>query len=377
MTTLGPAIDALIAAASPIIGASPRRLVSQITDDVGTLGGSTSGVQRALDDLQGEDNVQLWVWFTDTTGSLSAPDFATRTAELSGFGGNDLLLVVAMSDHAYGYWKSDSIPLSNTQLDTILGADLEPALKAGDNAGAIVATAEGIRGAIGPAAGYIRIEYRVLPIGERLPDAGALAATKSILEARLHATGIAESIVETLGMDRVVVTFSSGGDVNAIRALLVQTGHFDFVPLPPARYGTASTPGTYRAVDGQPLPTTETPLFGGEEIDQAYPSTDSTGGRAVGFRLKSKGSALFGDYTSKNIGNFFAIVLDNRVVSAPVIQGAIIGGSGIISGGGGGGFSAKEMNSLITVLNYGSLPFPLKEESHQSLAAPNPASPAP
>jgi uncharacterized membrane protein YgcG/BMFP domain-containing protein YqiC len=134
--------------ASGVLGASPQRLATQITDDVEALGGTTSDVQRALDDLQGEDNVQLWVWFTDTTGSLSAPDFATRTAKLNGFGGNDLLLVVAMTDHAYGYWISDSIQISSGQLDTILGADLEPSLKAGDNGDAIVATSEGIRGVI-------------------------------------------------------------------------------------------------------------------------------------------------------------------------------------------------------------------------------------
>ena len=130
--------------ASGVLGASPERLATQITDDVGELGGTRSAVQQALDDLQRTDNVQLWVWFTDTTDGSAAADFATETAKLSSFGGNDLLLVIAMTDHAYGYWKS-SIPLSNAQLDTVLGADLEPSLKAGDNGGAIVATATGIR----------------------------------------------------------------------------------------------------------------------------------------------------------------------------------------------------------------------------------------
>ncbi len=139
--------------ASAVLGASPQRLAAQITDDVGALGGATSAVKQALADLQREDNVQLWVWFTDTTGGLSPPDFATETAKLSGFGGNDLLLVVAMTDRADGYWKSNSIPLSNTQLETVLGADLEPSLQAGDNGGAIVATAAGIHGAIGSATG--------------------------------------------------------------------------------------------------------------------------------------------------------------------------------------------------------------------------------
>jgi BMFP domain-containing protein YqiC len=137
--------------ASSVASAGPRRLATQVTDDVGALGGTSSAVQQALDDLQRGNNVQLWVWFTDTTGSLSAPAFATQTAALSGFGGNDLLLVLAMSDHAYGYWKSNAIRLSNAQLDMVLGTDLEPSLQAGDNGGAIVAAAAGIRGAMGGA----------------------------------------------------------------------------------------------------------------------------------------------------------------------------------------------------------------------------------
>ncbi|MGZ6258412.1 MAG: protein translocase subunit SecD [Candidatus Limnocylindrales bacterium] len=217
--------------------------------------------------------------------------------------------------------------------------------------------------------GGLQVEYRLLPVGDRQPDAGALSTTKSIIENRVNSTGVAEPVVQTQGADRVIVELPNAKNPDEIRALLVQTGKLDFIPLPVAEYGNQGATGTYQAVEGQPLPTTETPLFGGEQIDQAFPSTDATGLRAVGFRLKSQGSQLFGDYTSKHVGEFFAIVLDGKVVSAPVIQNAITGGQGIITGGSAGGFSAKDMNSLITVLNYGSLPFPLKEESSTEIGA--------
>jgi preprotein translocase subunit SecD len=103
-------------------------------------------------------------------------------------------------------------------------------------------------------------------------------------------------------------------------------------------------------------------------VDQAFASQDSNGARAVGFELKDEGGKLFGDYTTSNVGNFFAIVLDGYVVSAPVIQSAITGGSGIITGGT-GGFSVTEMNNLITVLSYGSLPYPLQEIGFQTIGA--------
>jgi len=139
--------------ASTVLAASPRRLGTQVTDDVGALAGAAATLQGPLDTLQKTDNVQLWVWFMDTTGGLAAPDFATQTAALSGFGGNDLLLVIAMSDHAYGYWKSSAVPLTDTQLEKILGTDLEPGLQAGDNAGAIISTATGIDTALSGATG--------------------------------------------------------------------------------------------------------------------------------------------------------------------------------------------------------------------------------
>ena len=192
--------------------------------------------------------------------------------------------------------------------------------------------------------GGLEVVYSLQPAGGKEPDAGALATTKTIIENRVNSTGVAEPIVQTEGTDRILVDLPNAKNPDEIRALLVQTGKLDFIPLPPAEYGTQSSAGT-------------------------YPSTDQTGLRAVGFRLKSTGSQLFGDYTSKHVGEFFAIVLDGKVVSAPVIQSAITGGSGIITGGSSGGFSASEMNSLITVLNYGSLPFPLKEESSNTIGA--------
>jgi preprotein translocase subunit SecD len=216
--------------------------------------------------------------------------------------------------------------------------------------------------------GGLQVVYSLQPVNGVEPDAGALSTTQTIIENRVNSTGVAEPVVQTQGSDRIIVELPNAKNPDEIRALLVQTGKLDFIPLPPAEYGTQSTPGTYQAVEGQPLPTAETPLFGGDQIDQAFATTDQTGLRAVGFRLKSTGSQLFATYTKAHVGEFFAIVLDGNVVSAPVIQSAITGGQGIISGGS-TGFTAAQMNNLITVLNYGSLPFPLKEESSTEIGA--------
>jgi len=158
-------------------------------------------------------------------------------------------------------------------------------------------------------------------------------------------------------------------DAEAIRKLVGQTGRLDFVPLPVADYGTSTNPGPRQAVEGQPLPIDEPPLFSGDQIESSNPATDQNGQRAVGFSLKGTGAKLFSDYTSAHVNEFFAIVLDGAVVSAPRIESAITSGKGIITGGGLGGFAAKDMNNLVTILRYGSLPFPVQELTNDQISA--------
>ncbi len=132
----------------PATAAEPANLRAQLTDDVGALSASEEReVSAAQETLLDESGVQLWVWFTDTTGDLTAPDFAAETARQSSLGGTDFLVVLAMDDRAYGYWASEAIPLSNAEIEQILSTEMEPGLRDGDNAGAIVSLA----GALGSA----------------------------------------------------------------------------------------------------------------------------------------------------------------------------------------------------------------------------------
>ena len=145
---------ALATLAPPAAAAQPANLQAQLTDDASALSGSGGAqVKAALDQLLRETGTQLWVWFTDTTGSLTAPEFAAQTAARSSLGGTDLLLVIAMDDGAYGYSRPQAFPLSDAELELLLSDRLEPRLRAGDNAGAIVELAGALGAALGsPAA---------------------------------------------------------------------------------------------------------------------------------------------------------------------------------------------------------------------------------
>ncbi len=217
--------------------------------------------------------------------------------------------------------------------------------------------------------GGLRVEYQVQPVDGVTATAADVATIRDIIERRVNSTGVAEPLVQTQGSDRIIVELPGVSDPDAIRALLGTTGRLDFVPLPAETYGWVdsvtgeATPGV-KPVPGQGAPLDDpelTPLFSGDQISNSNVGTDSVGQRVVAFTLKPEGADLFATYTSDSIGSYFAIVLDGTVVSVPYIQSAITGGEGQISGGGGAGFPLAEATSLVTILKFGSLPFPIAE----------------
>lgn len=98
------------------------------------------------------------------------------------------------------------------------------------------------------------------------------------------------------------------------------------------------------------------PVITGEMLINATVAVDSLSGQpVVSFTLNSIGGKLFADVSSKNIGKRLAIVLDNKVISAPTLQTAILGGAGQISGR----FSIESANELALLLRAGALPAPI------------------
>jgi protein-export membrane protein SecD len=209
--------------------------------------------------------------------------------------------------------------------------------------------------------GGLRVEYRALPKDGQSPSPAAMSVIKGIIERRVNTTGVSEPVVVVQGSDRVVIELPGITDVDSVRRLVGQTGRLDFVPL-----------GSQTATEGQVLdlsPSGTPPLFSGDQIASAAIGTDQQNALAVDFVLKEQGAKLFADYTAQHIGDYFAITLDGSVISAPVIQASIPNGQVQISAGGLGGFTAKDANELVTVLKFGSLPFPITELSAEQISA--------
>ena len=180
------------------------------------------------------------------------------------------------------------------------------------------------------------------------PTSDDLDIIRNIIANRVDRTGVAEALVLVQGTDRIVVEMPGVQDAEQVRDLVGQTGRLDFVPL-----------GDTQASQGQVLDLEEfLPLFSGEQVDSAAIGADpNTNARVVTFVLKSEGAQLFEQYTRDHTGEFFAIVLDGEVISAPEINRPIPGGRVQITSGSIGGFPLQEAQNLVTVLEFGSLPF--------------------
>jgi preprotein translocase subunit SecD len=101
----------------------------------------------------------------------------------------------------------------------------------------------------------------------------------------------------------------------------------------------------------------------GAELKSVGVTTNQLGETVVSFELKSDGSAVFADYTTRNVGNYLGIVLDKTVISCPRVDQAITSGKGMISGS----FTTETANALAIQLRYGSLPIPVKVVESRSV----------
>jgi preprotein translocase subunit SecD len=198
----------------------------------------------------------------------------------------------------------------------------------------------------------------VLPAEGKTPSRDDLNVMRQIIINRVDKQGVSEPQVVIQGTDRIVVEMPGIQNADQIRTLVGTTGELDFVPL-------AKT----TAQQGQQLDLkTYPPLFSGKEVAAASIGANQTGQRTVNFVLKDHGKQLFADYTAAHIGDYFAIVLDGQVISAPVIKDSIPGGQVEISQNGIGGYPLAEAQNLVTILQFGQLPYPLQELANTTVS---------
>ena len=189
-------------------------------------------------------------------------------------------------------------------------------------------------------------------------DERTMQQSLEIIRRRIDEVGTREPTIQRQGADRILIQVPGIGSAAELKAIIGTTAQLTFNPvvnrganenaapgLGNSLLPDAEAPGTFYIVETAPVVT-------GEQLVDAQPSFDQNGRPAVSFRFDTTGARKFGTYTAENIGAPFAIVLDDEVISAPTIQSAIPGGSGIITGN----FSVEESTNLAVLLRAGALP---------------------
>ena len=207
--------------------------------------------------------------------------------------------------------------------------------------------------------GGLRIEYQVLPAEGKTPTRDDLGVLRQIIINRVDKSGVAEPQVVVQGNDRIIVEMPGIQNADQIRSLVGTTGRLDFVPLG----STQKQQG--EEVDLKQFP----PLFSGDQVAAASIGANQAGQRTVDFTLRPDGKDAFAKYTTDNVGSYFAIVLDGKVISAPVINEPIPGGQVQISQNSTiGGYPLAEAQNLVTILQFGQLPFPIQELANTTVS---------
>ncbi|MBB5050152.1 preprotein translocase subunit SecD [Afipia massiliensis] len=211
--------------------------------------------------------------------------------------------------------------------------------------------------------GLIRLTVPPAAITERVRQ--SVEQSIQIVERRINELGTVEPLIQRQGIDRILVQVPGLQDPTRLKELLGKTAKLDFrmvdPTVPPDQAQQGRVPPDSELLMSSTAPKVpyiikKQVLVSGGDLTDAQPGFDQRSGEPiVSFRFNTSGARKFAQATLENVGQPFAIVLDNEVISAPVIREPITGGSGQISGN----FTVQGANDLSILLRAGALPAPL------------------
>lgn len=193
----------------------------------------------------------------------------------------------------------------------------------------------------------------------------AVVQSLEVIRQRVDQVGVSEPTIQRVGANRILVQLPGAQDPTRLRQLLGSTAKMSFHMLAD---DNQPKPGVsiLKDEEGRAYPVLDRVELSGDRLSDARVSFEpQTNEPVVSFRFDNAGAARFAEITRQNVGRPFAIVLDNKVLSAPVIREPITGGSGQISGS----FSAESANTLAAMLRAGALPAKLTVIEERTVGA--------
>jgi preprotein translocase subunit SecD len=192
----------------------------------------------------------------------------------------------------------------------------------------------------------------------------ALNSARDVIERRVNAFGVSEPLVQISGNNRIIVELPGVKNIDEAIKLIGETPFLEFKeenPEPPQ-----VTPDANGQVQVDPNDVFLSTQLSGKQLERATLEFDQTTGEpVVALQFNEEGKKLFGEITQRNLNKRVAIFLDGEIISYPTVRSAITDGRAIISGLGG----VQESKELVTRLNSGALPVPIKLISQQNVGA--------
>jgi protein-export membrane protein SecD len=256
-------------------------------------------------------------------------------------------------DKAYADLKKLSVSVGGNVFSSFSGSDLDVE-KSGDDTITLTITDVGLNQRMG----------------------AAIQASIETIRRRVDQLGTTEPVIQREGRNRILVQVPGIQDVERLKNLIGETGKLEFKLVDPsADAGQAATSkhvptGDVLVYDEAkpPLPYVlkDEVLLTGQNLVDAQASFDQrTGEPVVTFRFDAAGAKRFGKITQENVGLPFAVLLDNKVITAPRINEPILGGTGQISGN----FTVERANDLAVLLRSGALPAKLTPIEERTVGA--------
>jgi protein-export membrane protein SecD len=212
----------------------------------------------------------------------------------------------------------------------------------------------------------------------------AIQASIETIRRRVDAFGTTEPSIQREGRNRILVQVPGIQDVERLKTLIGKTGKLEFKLVDPSAnavqiaaskqvppgdelvYGIGAPKGSPEGTAPIPYVLKSQVMVSGANLVDSQPGFDQrTGEPVVTFRFDAAGATRFGKVTQENVGLPFAIVLDDKVISAPVIREPILGGTGQISGN----FTVQQANDLAVLLRSGALPAKLTVIEERTVGA--------
>lgn len=216
------------------------------------------------------------------------------------------------------------------------------------------------------------LKYSLSLTPQEVESVKAYAVTQAVdtIRNRLDQFGLAEPTVAKQGEEKILVELpgiKTAEDEKRARELIAKAAHLQLMSVDEKRadrvyamteseaseYGDIILPDSRNPQEKHLV--REVPILDGAMLTDAKVGFDQNNQPVINFSLNTEGARIFGDFTGKNVGTHLAIVLDDKVYSAPVIRERIGGGSGQISGG----FTVAEASDVAIALRSGALLAPV------------------